>query len=93
MTTSSHESVVPAPPMSANSGQSTPRQLKFGRARNASSSFGRFRRSWMTAACATVNESIAPNEYIVLEEVRLAGQEHEDREDAREDDRARATAS
>ena len=59
--------------MTANSGQSTPRQRKFGRARNASSSPARLRRSWITAACATVNESIAPNEYIVLRNVVLPG--------------------
>ena len=59
--------------MMANSGQSTPRHVKFGRARKASSSPARLRRSWITAACATVNESIAPNEYIVLRNVVLPG--------------------
>src|SRR5437764_10765574 len=59
--------------MTAKSGQSTPRHVKFGRARKASSSPERLRRSWITAACATVNESIAPNEYIVLREFVLPG--------------------
>jgi len=62
MTITSHESPVPRPPKIANSGQSIPRQVKFGRARKSGSSSGFRARRATIAACATVNESVAPNE-------------------------------
>ncbi len=61
-TMTSHETPVATPPTSANTGQSTPRARRFGRARNATSSAsggGRIRIR-TSAACATVNESVAP---------------------------------
>ena len=73
ITTSSHDSPVPRPPITAKSGQSTPRQRKFGRALQGTSFPAPFRRSWITAAWAIVNESIAPNEYIVPRKVVLPG--------------------
>ena len=48
----------------AKSGQSTPRTRRFGRTRYGSSTGGGFRRIWITATCAIVNESIAPNAYM-----------------------------
>ena len=65
------------PPRIANSGQSIPPSLRFGRARYTSSSSGSLTRSATTAAWAIVNESIAPKAYIVPEELRLARQDHQ----------------
>ena len=65
---------VASPPKSANSGQSTPRTRRFGRARNAQLLVaGSARRSATIDACATVNESIAPNAYIVPRKLGLPG--------------------
>src|SRR5581483_1088409 len=64
-TTTTQAAAVAQPPKTAKRGHSTPRKRRFGRALNSSSSPGLRTRSAITAACATVNESIAPNEYIV----------------------------
>ena len=55
---------VPSPPTTAKSGQSTPRNLQFGRARQTCSPSRARTRNAITEACAIVNESIAPNAYM-----------------------------
>ena len=56
---------VAIPPSTAKSGQSTPPSRRFGRARYGSSSSAGFMRSLTIEAWATVNDSVAPNEYSV----------------------------
>src|SRR5947209_10872482 len=73
ITTSSNDSALPTPPITENRGQSTQRQRKFGRARHGMSCPALRRRNWITEACAIVNESIAPNEYIVPRKFVLPG--------------------
>ena len=55
---------VPSPPTIAKSGQSTPPTRRFGRARQGTSSSRLRTLSAVTATCAIVNESIAPNAYM-----------------------------
>ena len=55
---------MPSAPKIAKSGQLTPRKRRFGRARHSSSLSPAFTRSLITATCAIVNESIAPNAYM-----------------------------
>ena len=73
MTTTIHAIAVPSPPTTANSGMSTPRIVTFPRLRYGSPSVCFFCRSAITEACAIVNESIAPNEYIVPRKSTLPG--------------------
>ena len=47
----------------------------FGRPSKTSSSFGRFARNAISDRCAIVNESIAPNEYIVPRKSTFPGRE------------------
>jgi hypothetical protein len=61
-TITSHERPVAIPPTIAKIGQGTPRHQRFGRARKASSARGSLARNRMIAACAIVNDSVAPNE-------------------------------
>jgi len=66
ITTTSHARPVPNAPTMAKIGQSTPRKRKFGRAcHGCSSPSDALARSAMTEMCAIVNESIAPNAYML----------------------------
>ena len=64
---------MPTAPKIANSGQSTPRIRRLGRTLNASGSSRVLRRSAMTETCAIVNESIAPNAYMLPRKSVLPG--------------------
>ena len=56
---------VPRPPSTAVIGTSKPKARKLKGGFQVRSTSGLLRRSWITATWAIVNESIAPNEYIV----------------------------
>ena len=56
---------VPSPPSTALSGSSKPKARRFSGGFQVRSTSGLTRRSCITATWAIVNESIAPNEYIV----------------------------
>ena len=64
---------VPRPPSTAVSGTSKPKARKFSGGFQVRSTSACLRRSWITATWAIVNESIAPNEYIVARKSVLPG--------------------
>ena len=71
--TTSQAAKVPKPPSTAENGTDVPRTLKFSFGIHSRSLSGYFRLSWITAAWAIVNESIAPNEYIVARNLAWPG--------------------
>ena len=71
---------VPSPPITAVSGHVEARMRGSSvAASTARGSSGRRLRSRITATCAIVNESIAPNEYIVARQLGLARQGGQER--------------
>ena len=82
-----HAANVPSPPRTAVSGTSNPNARTLSGGFHGRSRSGCRWRSRITATCAIVNDSIAPNEYIVARKSVLPGQHREHGDAGERDDR------